>query len=102
MKEYKKGIKSTAGVLLNHCLISEEELKELKQQLAEKDKEIKKHIDALEYLENNIPNQRQAIRKQVCDEIRKKFDKLCEVQDNLDYICTYGFDEILDQIEKGE
>lgn len=79
---------------------------DLEQQLAEKDKEIKKHIDALEYWENNIPNQRQAIRKQVCDEIRQEFEKRLKGKKWEDSIiigkvCN-TINDVLDQIEQAK
>lgn len=95
-----------------------EEISLLKQQLADKDKEIERLKYRILYSQLQAPkeeiekfnmlmsykslNYETQLRHQVCEEIREKFDKLCEVQDNLDYICTYGFEEILDQIEKGE
>ena len=89
----------------------EQENKELKQQLAEKDKEIKKHISALEYNENNLPNQKKAIRHQVCEEIKEKIKQLIENKDfslcNFEYgygLCyglQYDMAAILEQIEKG-
>lgn len=132
----------TLGVYFERDVLTKK-VEELKQQLAEKDKEITmlksqnqffmeetKRLDQLsnlkdkeiEELKKDLKSQKcltdlyltiagtnatkmsieKATRHQICEKIRKDFDKLCEEQDNLDYICTYGLDKILDQIEKGE
>lgn len=80
-----------------------DEIVELKYQLAEKDKEIEKYISALEYNENNIPNQRRAIYHQVCEEIRNEayFDHYtdCDGKTQIVYCIE---PEKLKEIEQGE
>ena len=71
----------------------------LREQLAEKDEEIEKFISALEYNENNIPNQRRAIRHQVCDEIRDYIhSRECKVE-GMEFVWLLSK---LDEIEKGK
>ena len=80
----------------------------LKQQLAEKEKEINKlqqmaiiDMQAKEILELQVAT----IRKQVCDEIRKGISDLLETDFNLkenelQVITFYGIKQVLDEIEK--
>lgn len=82
-------------------------IKELEQQLAEKDKEIKCIRELFEvykkqshqFLENELE-----IRKQVCDEIRKKSFRDCigVKKDGSNFYHYVITPELLDQIEKGE
>ena len=96
----------------NHTICKElndqnNRIKELEQQLTEKDKEIKCIRELFEaykkqcnqFLENELK-----IRKQVCDEIRKKAFRDC-IGLNKDGSNFYHYvirPDILDQIEKGE
>lgn len=88
--------------------LENEQIKELNEQLAEKDKEIEKLSSALDYWENNLPNQRQAIKKQVCEEIREKILTRLELpkeewvwcSDN--YVGVDLIKEILDKIEQAK
>lgn len=92
------------------------EIVELKQQLAEKDKRIAEledklkrtekamHEEVKEHLEYYNADQKQ-LRKQVCDKIRHSFyvgkDSYCDKEGK--EIITYHINNfILDQIEKGE
>lgn len=51
-------------------------MKELQQQLAEKDKEIEKLNLMIKTLPNHDTEIEQQIRKQVCDEIREKLNEI--------------------------
>ena len=85
----------------------------LLQQLAEKDKEIEKYrngeyisaITAKKSFEMRDEFEKQ-IRKQVCDEIRKKLELHCEYIRTKDFVGWYLSESkigvLIDQIEKGE
>ena len=74
-------------------------VKLLLEKLAEKDNEIERLKSALEYNENNIPNQRQQIRHQVCEEIKNALYMNFEYDNEYDLTLA---ESIIDQVEKGE
>lgn len=96
-------------------------MKELKEQLTKKDKEIEKLRDKLkrtekamleevnEHIEYYNADQKH-LRKQVCEEIREKIEKrieaypiICEDENGVVRRCVFldNIKDILDQIEKG-
>lgn len=88
----------------------EQENKELKEQLAEKDKEIAELRQTIISLYNsniNLEMYSKTIREQVCDEIREKLKAHCDYTDEENigwYLTEHKIDTLLDQMEqaKGE
>lgn len=79
-------------------------IKELQQQLAEKDKEIERLKRNMEFDTAYYIKELVNIRKQVCDEIREKLGmNECNTCENTAFGVYYDkLKEILDQIEQGE